>query len=343
MQLYRNIFPQLALPILTSAFVIFSGANAVREADPRGAFRDTFDGLYQRTYEDRFDVAMPFKELALHSWTALRLAAFGEANHGALVGQDGWLFTLEEFGAGEDATDFRAEVSEIRDLLAANGVALIPVIIPDKARVMAAMHRFPRDLALQTRFDGALSVLTELGLPAIDMRKTLSDLGEAAFLRTDTHWSPTGSQAVAQVLAAHLPEIMRRDGVFQTQKVGEALLEGDLTVFAQTGPFQPFVGPMLETIPVFETVSTSSELGLLGDPKIQIALVGTSFSARDDLHFEGFLKSAFGQDILNLAEEGQGPFVPMRRFLASRSLASTSVKTVIWEIPERYINLRTFP
>ncbi len=336
----RETFSALALPALTSALVLASGVLALRQADPRGALRDLFPGTYQRLYEDRFEAALPFRNFAQQGWSALRLAAFGEAQAGALVGAEGWLFTLEEFVAPQDAPDLATELTYARDQLAARGIALVPVIVPDKARMVQGLHRFPRAAEIEDRFDAALGVLAELGLPAIDTRLALAPLGPTAYLRTDTHWSPQGAQATALALARALPDLVQPGESYVTRPDGVQALEGDLTVFVDTGPFAAWVGPRPETIARFETVSTGSDMGLFGDAEIPVALIGTSFSARGDLHFDGFLKSALGQDVLNLSEQGQGPFAPMRRFLASPEPTFTPLRTVIWEIPERYITTR---
>lgn len=343
MFLERETLHLAALPALASALVLLSGTTALREADPSGHVKDLFAGTYQRTYDDRFEEALPFRTFAQQSWTALRLAAFQEAHTGALVGQDGWLFTLEEFTTPQDAPDFSREVKDARDQLAKRGITLIPVIVPDKARIMAKRQDFLRDAEIETRYNRTLAVLAAIGLPALDVRAPLQMLDDAAFLRTDTHWSAEGAQATAQIIANQMPNLMGDIGSYQTQAIGNSTLEGDLLAFVDTGPFQSWVGPAAETVTLYETTPQTNDLGLFDTPKINVALVGTSFSARPDLHFDGFLKSALGQDVLNMAEEGLGPFEPMRRFLASPILSSNPPTTVIWEIPERYINSRTLP
>jgi len=44
-----------------------------------------------------------------------------------------------------------------------------------------------------------------------------------------------------------------------------------------------------------------------------------------------------GSDIVSFAQEGEGPFVPMKEALENPGLQEAGVKLVLWEIPERYL------
>lgn len=329
------------LPSLSALIVASSGLAALQGADPRGNAADLLPGTYQRAYEDRFEEALPFRSAAQNAWTAARIALLGEVSAGALLSDSGWLFTLEEFSAPTDAPDFGAELEATRIALAAQGIRLIPVIVPDKARMMTAEHGFPRSAALEARYDDALNVIAQHGLPRIDARVVLSDLGANAYFRTDTHWTPEGAAAVARLLAEALSEVTVVP-TYETRATSQQPLEGDLMAFADTGAFARWVGPQPEMQSIYETTNPAESLDLFGDADIPLALVGTSFSAREDLHFDGFLKSAFGLDVINLATQGEGPFAPMRRLLADATFQTNSPTLVIWEIPERYIDPRSF-
>ena len=72
-----------------------------------------------------------------------------------------------------------------------------------------------------------------------------------------------------------------------------------------------------------------------------MALVGTSYSAAGEWDFDGALKAALGADVLKVAEEGHGPFVPMQRYIDSPAVDDPRPHVVIWEIPERYLCVPT--
>jgi alginate O-acetyltransferase complex protein AlgJ len=109
-----------------------------------------------------------------------------------------------------------------------------------------------------------------------------------------------------------------------------------LLPFVATGRYRDRVGPAAELINTFETAVTSSG-GLFGAADIPVALIGTSYSAKAEFHFEGFLKHALQANVLNLSRVGQGPFRPMDAFLEERSTLSSLPSIVVWEIPERFL------
>jgi alginate O-acetyltransferase complex protein AlgJ len=67
-----------------------------------------------------------------------------------------------------------------------------------------------------------------------------------------------------------------------------------------------------------------------------VVLVGTSYSAGPLWSFDSALKVTLQADVLNVAEQGRGPFEPMQELLGSGVLADVQADVVIWEIPERY-------
>ena len=73
------------------------------------------------------------------------------------------------------------------------------------------------------------------------------------------------------------------------------------------------------------------------DTPASIALVGTSYSANPRWSFEAALKLALQEDVINHAEEGQGPVAPMHAFL-ERVDPVAPPPVVIWEFPVRYLS-----
>ena len=68
-----------------------------------------------------------------------------------------------------------------------------------------------------------------------------------------------------------------------------------------------------------------------------MALVGTSYSAGEAWDFAGALREALGADVLQAAQEGEGPFEPMSDYLEDDAFLQTPPRLVVWEIPERYL------
>ncbi|MFY0661529.1 MAG: hypothetical protein JXR15_13635 [Shimia sp.] len=295
------------------------------------------NGTYQRGYEDRFETSVPAHESAVALWSAAKWVFFRQPATGAVSGNGGWLFTAEEFTEPDTPRDLKTELARVTDTLAADGITLVPVIIPDKARIHAHRLKRGRSEGFETRYDAALATIRAAELIEIDLRKALRF--EGSFMRTDTHWSPEGAQSAAAAIAKPLENTTLPEAQVTTIAKGAAPFDGDLLPFVATGRYRDRVGPSAELINTFETTVTSSG-GLFGAADTPVALIGTSYSAKAEFHFEGFLKQALQADVLNLSRVGQGPFKPMDVFLEERSNLSSLPSIVVWEIPERYLTSR---
>ncbi|WP_168770504.1 alginate O-acetyltransferase AlgX-related protein [Flavimaricola marinus] len=295
--------------------------------------------------ESEFEANAPFRDVSVHFWTAARLALFNQADTDVIIGEEDWLFTAEEFRRASSEVDLETELSRTIEQLSALGITLIPVIVPDKARIYEDMLPHARLYEIELRYGRLKTLLADYGFPVIDLEVALRDGRTSAetFMRTDTHWSPAGAEVAAKAIAAELSDMHGDTAAFETTTLQAVLFEGDLARFLETGPFATWIGPQPEAIAVPETTSTGGADLLFGDPTIPIALVGTSFSAREDFNFAGFLSQHTGLDVINLATIGEGPFAPMRSYLASETLKSSPPSIVIWELPERYISVRETP
>lgn len=320
-----------------AALTLGPGLWAIAEAPLSGLGSDVVSGSVQRLYETRFEESFPLRDELSHAWAAVKYGGFGEVAEGAVLGKDGTLFTAEEFEPPKPHDEFASALTTARDTIAAAGGELIPVIVPDKARMMSEALPRARSAHYQMRYQTLLQIIERQGLRSVDLRPPLQTAG--SYLRTDTHWSPEGARSAAQAIAALLAGELDSDTSFKTTRSGSRDLKGDLLVFAKTGRWAAKVGPQPERIMTYETISAGAgDLGLFGDVATPVALVGTSFSARDALHFVGFLKSSLDADVVSFAQEGRGPFVPMQQFLNGPALSETTPHFVIWEIPERYLD-----
>ncbi len=301
------------------------------------------DGSTQSVYENGFKSANPMNPFAIPAMGALKYVLFGQAASGAIIGKNGWIFTAEELSA-TPAFDVNIEasarrISEVRKGLARRDIVLLPVIVPDKAEIYEGQLDLVRPERIRARKTMFLRHLDAAGVAYLDASDALQrakNQGEV-FLRDDTHWSPRGSRAVAMDVATRLMGMNLAAADVTTEFKGHAPFDGDLLTFIPTGALRGLVGPPQQSIERYET-SVQTSVGLLGDAPTDVALVGTSFSAKSEWHFEGFLKHALQADLVNFAQEGRGPFAPMDAFLASDFFKTTPPKIVIWEIPARYIS-----
>jgi alginate O-acetyltransferase complex protein AlgJ len=300
-------------------------------------------GSLQSAYEKEFTAANPLSKFAINALGALKYAAFGQASSGAIIGDDGWIFTTEELEANPGFSDaIKASVAEIafvKSVLEGRGTYLLPVIVPDKAEIYREKLGFVRPNLVRQRLSAFKRLLTEAGVEALDASSPLSRAKATGdvFMRDDTHWSPIGANAVATAVADELSDFDFARVDVKTRMTGATAFDGDLLSYVPTGLFSPWFGPKQGGLEQYET-NVAAGGGLFGETVIEIVLVGTSFSAKQEWHFEGFLKQALGAEVLNVATEGRGPFAPMKDFLRDSIWDTQSPKIVIWEIPARYIS-----
>ena len=342
----RRRLPGLFMVLFLAGGLTLTALNPATLQLPRG--KPVLNGSWATAYQARFEEALPLRDTALATWGGLSYWLFGEGRAGLLIGDDGWLFSTEEFARPENAaTQTRANlayIEDVRDALAARGIGLIVAVVPAKARVYeerSGRYTLPDDA--RQRYAALRAALLERGLTAPDLLGALLEAkteGEV-FLRTDTHWTPYGALVAARAVAAAAPPF---EGLgetpFQTRSRDAQDYRGDLLNFLPLGRLSRF-GPAPDRLERVETVARRTPQGganaLFGEVTIPVTLVGTSYSADARWNFAGALQTALGADVLNVADAGQGPFVPMARYLASETLRNTVPELVVWELPERYI------
>jgi alginate O-acetyltransferase complex protein AlgJ len=359
----RQSPPTLATGVVFGVFVLVLAGGALLagsalarlEQTPRGSLRT---GELTSRLEAAFEEALPIYEPALHLWSALRYAAFGEGGPGVVVGDGGWLFTTEELETYADDRSRVAEAARYVEGVAAElsdrGAALAIVLLPSKARIYEDRlpgFELPETVAARYgralhRIRGAKAAAAASGFVVVDPRAELRrarQAGTRVFLRTDTHWTPAGAAIVADAVAAEVTPLVRElriaRGSFETKAEGTITHRGDLLRFLPLGPFAAHLGPEPDTVTRYEThpVGNGASGGLFDDPSIPVALVGTSYSADDLWNFSGALSEALGVDLLTVAAEGKGPFAPMEEYVHGDTIEDQPPELVIWEIPERYL------
>ena len=305
------------------------------------------DGAWASALEREVDEANGYRQLGVVFFGWLEYFVFGEGRPGVLVGEDGWLFTTEEFElcADEDAelSAWLDRVEQVRTRLDAQDSALVVALLPAKARLypeQLGRYRWPE--ASGQRYERFRDGLLARGVQAPDlagpMQAQAAD-GEPLFLRTDTHWTPQGAALVARLLA----DATRPDGLaitrYATQAAAQPLAhEGDLLSYLPLGPLQA-LGPAPDLVRTVQTQPAESDagLGLFDEVSIPITLVGTSYSAAESWNFSGALRQAYQADVLDAAQEGRGPLQPMLEYLEDESFVQSPPALVVWEIPERYL------
>jgi alginate O-acetyltransferase complex protein AlgJ len=309
---------------------------------------DIVQGRTSAAATDTYNHRFVFRDLGIETFGSLSYALFNEGRDGILVGRNGWLFTSEEFQSDSrspqrtaNAIDF---IASARDQLKRNGVELVVALLPSKARIyneQLPTDGLPEEIA--ARYQHAIKELGAREVRVVDLEASLrAAKGKGqVFLRTDTHWTPLGASAAAQSLAAELEkDEVGDEGAFASLVTGSLAHKGDLMRYIRVLPVFESLRPHEDELVEVEAMSAqaASAGDLFGDVGVPVTLVGTSYSANARFGFEAHLKAAIGSDVLNRAQEGGGPFKPMRAYLEEMQTRKDKPRVVIWEIPERYLD-----
>ena len=128
---------------------------------------------------------------------------------------------------------------------------------------------------------------------------------------------------------------------FVTTPAEKVTHKGDLRLFLPLDPLFENLMPAQEPLQKRNTMAASdqpaAEDALFANTEVPVALIGTSYSANPNWNFVGALKEALHSDVVNYAEDGHGPILPMLSYLKSDAFKNSPPQVLIWEFPERYL------
>lgn len=337
--------PHLALksvlPLAFFGYAAFANLQLFTGDIDRPAVDGFLTGEITQEIDTLYRANLPHRDPSVGLIGALRYVLLNEGRDGVVVGQEGWLYTAEEFRPLDEAPlgETIAWMAEAQAELAAMGTELIVVPLPAKLDVARA-HTPGADQSqrIAAEYDAFRAALTAAGIAHIDTRPVLTT-SEARFFRTDTHWTPEGAADVARALAETGP-LGAGEVVFSRVDQPPVHFNGDLVTFVTSDALAPLIGLTPESVTPYEAVVTEqpATLDIFGTSgPAPLALVGTSYSANPNFSFVEALKLELKHDVLNYAEEGFGPIAPMRAFLAGVD-PSAPPPAVIWEFPVRYLS-----
>ena len=317
---------------------------------------------YERNLEEASWVAKrlrPWAQYALFAW----LRDGGEK---ALVGREGWLFYkpgvqyLTERPRAQKGTstaaDAVAAIVDFRNQLAARGIQLIVVPVPNKESVYPekltrrAVH-LPGALCAETQ--AVLERLKAANVTVIDLFKIFAEAKAAAprssppfYLAQDSHWSPAGVELAAQVVARRIVEErwIKPGSVAYHSKTTPIERVGDVLRMLQVPQLERRAVP--EAIPCVQIVQRDTSQLYRDDPSSKILVLGDSFLRiyeKDEPGGAGFvahLAKELEQPLASIVNDG-GASTLVRQELFRRPALLKNKKLVIWEFVERDIRLGT--
>lgn len=313
---------------------------------------DYLDGKLTSSVEASYKDELPIKNRSVDVLNALTVSLFSEGRKGVVIGANGWLFTAEEYAWTPDSpknleTNL-TRIGEIAGELKTRGIALEIALIPEKADIYSDLLLRARPSEHTGEYDSVRERLVALtDAPVPDLRQLLltERQKEDVFFPTDTHWTVAGAGAVASEVARSFPTSPSIAAVsFDLKPDAVVHHDGDLLRFVELGPFSHLLPKTQDTVAPKLAVAAAADVGaFLSDDSTaasspHVALVGTSYSANTLWSFEPQLKAALGRDVVNLAEAGHGPMVPMEAFLKKLDAGEIHVSSVIWEMPLRYLD-----
>jgi alginate O-acetyltransferase complex protein AlgJ len=310
------------------------------------------NGEWTAAYEAVFNKSLAIRQPSIDTWGVLEYGLYKNGRDGVLVGDQDWIFTSEEFKFYLDAEQGIQEklelASQAQTQLAEQGIQLVVAVIPSKARVYSEyLGRYEFPAYNQDLYASFIKSLESRNITVVNLLDPLNvaKSNAAVFLKTDTHWTPFGAEIAAKEIAR---VVAKKDllpslgsSSYQTLISETINHKGDLLTYLPLGALQERIGPKFDVLEQRLTEGSGESGELFGSDSIPVALVGTSYSANPLWNFEGALKEALGADVLNVANEGEGPVVPMEDYLAGQELQDAPPEVVIWEIPERFISVNS--
>jgi alginate O-acetyltransferase complex protein AlgJ len=268
----------------------------------------------------------------------------GDWGPGVRGGCDDWLYLadeLEVYPGRIKSAQFRASLAEqLQARLNERGIKLLMVVVPDKTRIESAQLCGLRRSGL---FDKRIiSWLDSLkGIATLNLTPDLQSMPGERYYHTDTHWNEAGANVAAQAVASRLAEL----GWVQVIDSAVALnsertvRSGDLVHLAGLDKLPAFLRPKAELAQTTRVapIAVASD-DLFGDAGLPTtALIGTSYSRNSN--FVPFLEHHIGASVANLAKDGGDFAGAATAYFAGATFRSDPPKVVIWEVPERVIEM----
>lgn len=260
-----------------------------------------------------------------------------------LQGKNGWLYRSNmDLATTYDISDESLwELRRFADALRARGTELVIVYQPPRGLMdsealtpdQRAAYDFRR---ARVNYAAALAKLRGTGVTVAPLDR-LVDKPEPYeyFFRRDHHWTPTGAEHTAQLVAEAVKKVPAFAQVphkdFETHPAGIIAKPGTLQKIATqicSGTYS------MQYVPAF-TTDVAGGGSLLGEEAApEVGLVGTSNSdSKGGYNFAGYLKQYLGADLINAALTGGSFEGSLMQYLPSEQFQKHPPKILIWEMP----------
>jgi hypothetical protein len=317
-----------------------------------------------RSYEKKLEAA---GWVGRFSRPLVQFAQFKWLNYGgekAIVGPQGWYFfkpglnymlARPEIARAANATnDPVAAIVDFRDQLAARGIDLLVMPVPNKDsiypdRLTSRAKNMEPLMAPRTR--QLLERLNAAGVEVVDLFKEFSPTRQSGsnsvtplYLAQDTHWSPAGVTLATRAAARRLTELrwVRLGNVNYGERPAPVQRLGDIVHMLQAPKIERMLTP--EKISCVQVVRGQEGQLYKDDPNAEILVLGDSFmriyqeNTPTAAGFIAHLARELKQPLLSLVNDGGGSTI-VREELCARPIYLKNKKVVLWEFVERDIGI----
>lgn len=283
----------------------------------------------------------------------------------AMFGQAGWYFYKpglnymlarhQSAKAPGDTNDPIAAIVDFRDQLAARGIHLLVMPVPNKESIYPdrlTLRATPLSGVMAPRTREVLDMLRAANVEVIDLfneygearRQTRSTPEDSLYLAQDTHWSPAGVDLAAKAVARRLEELgwAQPGQVDYSGRSAHVQRLGDILRMMQVPLIERRMDP--ETVPCVQMVRSDNGELYKDAPTAEILVLGDSFMRiyqQDEPTAAGFiahLAKELKQPLISLVNDGGGSTL-VRQELRARPAFLKNRKVVLWEFVERDIGL----
>ena len=333
----------LVFMIVTICMTLYVIRDAVKGTESP-TFESVWIGKWAPPFEKALNEALPVEKPSRGFWGGVEFSLFGQGRKGVQVGSDGWLFTDEEFSclphAEKNLKTNLDYVKAAHEKFKAKRIELVVAVIPAKTRLYP--EHLGRNVVPACRtglYDETVNSIAAMGIRTQGLLTMMQAAPEkdGLFLKTDTHWTPEGARLAAVAIAETMQEYKFPEKAFKTSVAADKPHDGDLLRYVPGVGEDKIKRDVLRQYATEADAATDAAADLFSEDVPPVTLVGTSYSANPLWNFPGFLKEFLKADVLNMADEGLGPFAVMEKYLYSKALEETAPAVVIWEIPERYM------
>lgn len=350
-----------AVPLVQCLVEIRQGED-VRAFD---VFKQSPTAANLRAYESSLEDAN-WAARATRPWMQFtQFAWLKDGGEKVALGQAGWYFykpgihyllaRTEPAKTAGATNDPLAAIVDFRDQLAARGIQLMVLPVPNKESVYpdrltsrAATQRAARSPRTQNLLDRLRAANVEVIDLFEEFHRARQQAGPAdqapLYLAQDTHWSPAGVALAAETVARRLRELgwIQPGQVDYDERPAPVRRLGDVLRMLQVPAVERRMSP--ETVPCVQVIRRDNGEPYRDGADAEILVLGDSFVRiyqQDEPGAAGFiahLAKELRQPALSVVSDGGGSTL-VRQELRGRPAFLRNKRVVLWEFVERDIGL----